>query len=75
MDFEDKEKEFEERYKRICGKNRLSSKYESQKEEKTDKRKTCSKEKEEMEKELNAAKCDLASLQRSLGIIQKYQWY
>ncbi|XP_034192524.2 fatty acid synthase [Osmia lignaria lignaria] len=67
MDFEDKEKEFEERYKRICGKNRLSSKYESQKEEKTDKGKTCSKEKEEMEKELNATKCDLASLQRSLG--------
>ncbi|XP_054009633.1 citron Rho-interacting kinase-like isoform X1 [Hylaeus anthracinus] len=72
MDFECREKEFQERYKKICGKGRLSSKYETQEEEKTETAGAggvgaSTKEKEKLEKELNTAKFDLAVIRKSLG--------
>lgn len=68
MDFESREKEFEERYRKVCGKNRRSTtNNETQQEEKTKKVEISKKEKEQLEKELNTAKCDLEVIRRSLG--------
>ncbi|XP_033319772.1 citron Rho-interacting kinase-like isoform X1 [Bombus bifarius] len=68
MDFESREKEFEERYRKICGKNRRSTtNNETQQEEKTKKVEISKKDKEQLEKELNTAKCDLEVIRRSLG--------
>ncbi|OAD57942.1 Citron Rho-interacting kinase [Eufriesea mexicana] len=67
MDFENKEKEFEDRYKKICARHRRSSNYETQDEEKTRKVEISMKEKTELEKELRTAKCDLDIIRKSLG--------
>lgn len=68
MDFQNKEKEFEAHYKRICGKNRRPISYETQEEEeKMKKMEMSNKKKEQLEKELRTAKCDLEAIRKSLG--------
>ncbi|XP_043250640.1 citron rho-interacting kinase-like [Colletes gigas] len=67
MDFERREKEFQERYKKDCERGRLSSKYEAQEGEEAETIGTCTKEKEKLEKELRTARCDLAIIRKSLG--------
>ena len=68
MDFQNREKEFEAHYKRICGKNKRPISYETQEdEEKTKKVEMSNKKKEQLEKELRTAKCDLEAIRKSLG--------
>ncbi|KZC12653.1 PREDICTED: citron Rho-interacting kinase-like [Dufourea novaeangliae] len=67
MDFEKREKEFQERYQKICRKTRLSSKHEAEEEEKAERPEACSGEKEKLEKDVKTARCDLAVIRRSLA--------
>ncbi|CAK9811906.1 Citron rho-interacting kinase [Anthophora plagiata] len=66
MDFESRDKELQQRYRKICGKSRLS-KYESQEAEKKEKEEESVREKEKLTEELKIAKCDLAIMQKNLG--------
>ncbi|KOX69551.1 Citron Rho-interacting kinase [Melipona quadrifasciata] len=67
MDFQNREKEFEAHYKRICGKNKRLISYETEEEEeKTKKVEMSNKKKEQLEKELRTAKCDLEAIRKSL---------
>ncbi|XP_076226839.1 fatty acid synthase [Nomia melanderi] len=66
MDLENKEKEFQEHYNKICGRSRLSCRYEDPG-EKMERMETSTKEKEKLDKDLRTARCDLAVIRRSLG--------